>query len=97
MDKKPEHIASILNDHDGTLEEVIRSADAAREHGATVFQKWRCAKCNSRQTIPDANVFFHFGQCEDCGHVTDLRPACGYMAIFGDDYVQSVVKNALNK
>jgi len=50
--------------------------------GVTVFQKWSCASCMSRQTMSVPNKFFTFGTCEECGHVTDItREGCNYLLI----------------
>ena len=41
--------------HDHPWEEVVKSADRAIAKGGTVFFKWSCQKCGSRQTfdVPD--------------------------------------------
>lgn len=37
-----------------------------------LFQQWRCAHCNTLQTMSDANLFFAHGICEQCDHLTDM-------------------------
>src|SRR5207342_1280706 len=43
------------------------------EAGCHFNQKWSCAHCGSRQTMAQPDQFFASGQCEECGHVTDLK------------------------
>lgn len=40
---------------------------------AKVFMQFNCAKCGTKQTIPDANKFYKKGQCEECNHITDCE------------------------
>ncbi|MET3996045.1 hypothetical protein ABID65_007717 [Bradyrhizobium sp. S3.9.2] len=62
--------------------EVAREAETWAKAGHTVFQKFTCAGCGSRQTMGQPNKFFHFGQCEACGAETDLRArGCNYAVI----------------
>jgi hypothetical protein len=50
------------------------------EDGATVFQKFTCAKCGARQTMETPNRFFIEGDCGECHHRTDIRKTgCNYM------------------
>jgi predicted RNA-binding Zn-ribbon protein involved in translation (DUF1610 family) len=64
--------------------EVCRTADERIKEGHTVFQKFTCAQCGERQTMPDANKFYTLGICEECGHTTDIvRDGCNYMLITG--------------
>lgn len=61
----------------------IVTADAERlinEKGATVWQKWSCVHCGSRQTMEIPNKFFTSGQCEECGESTDIKKnGCNYI------------------
>jgi hypothetical protein len=62
------------------------AADAAikMREGYTVHQKFTCARCRSRQTMAQPNIFFEQGKCEECGHVTDIvATGCNYVAIAG--------------
>jgi uncharacterized Zn finger protein len=55
-------------------------ADRLIGMGAQVFQKFTCEKCGSRQTIMTPNTFYATGQCEECGHITDIvKRGCNYM------------------
>src|SRR5262245_57369569 len=52
--------------------------------GAQVFQQWVCARCGSKQTMPDPNHFYQFGICEECNHITDIKSrGCNYCVILG--------------
>lgn len=65
------------------LHEVAAEAEKRMQAGADIYQKFTCAKCHTRQTIDTKNQFFTKGQCEECGHITDLRLAgCNYLAVF---------------
>jgi hypothetical protein len=69
--------------HDLPWNEIIEKVDAAIKAGATLYQKFTCEKCGSRQTMESPNTFYMEGQCEECQHVTDIKKrGCGYMATF---------------
>lgn len=52
------------------------------EAGATVYFKFTCASCGSRQTFDTPNLLYKEGSCEECGHVTDLeKDGCGFLII----------------
>jgi len=57
----------------GPFEEVIAKADKAIAAGATVFFKFTCIKCGSRQTFDVPNTAYVEGECEECHAITDLR------------------------
>lgn len=64
-------------------DELLARADDAIAGGATVYQKFTCALCGTRQTMEAPNRFYTEGQCEACRHVTDLiKTGGGYMAHF---------------
>jgi phage terminase large subunit GpA-like protein len=59
---------------------LIQMATEANRHveaGATVWQKWTCEHCGSRQTMEKKNTFYKSGRCEECGQVTIIEK-CGY-------------------
>lgn len=65
------------------IAECMARADEAIANGATVYQKWTCRRCKSRQTMPDANTFYGTGVCEECDSVTDIATqGCGFAAVF---------------
>jgi ribosomal protein L40E len=67
-----------MNDH--PFDEVAREAEAWAKAGHTIFQKFTCGRCGSRQTIAEPNRFFMFGQCEECGAETDIKArGCNYV------------------
>lgn len=65
---------------------ILTVAAEAREKidrlGATVWQKWTCQHCGSRQTMEQENTFYRSGRCEECGQVT-LIEKCNYMMYIG--------------
>jgi hypothetical protein len=66
--------------NDYPIEKCIRTAAPFIEAGCQVHQKFTCAKCGSRQTMEDQNVFHASGRCEECGHVTDIiATGCSYL------------------
>lgn len=71
-----------MNETDHPLYEVAEQAGALIQAGHTVHQKFTCARCGSRQTMGEPNIFFVKGKCEECGHETDLRVrGCNYIAL----------------
>jgi transcription elongation factor Elf1 len=70
---------------DHPIMDCIKTAAPLIESGATIHQKFTCAKCKSRQTVAEANLFFTTGKCEECGHITNIEAqGCNYLVIFGD-------------
>jgi len=64
------------------LYEAAANADALVRAGATVWQQFLCENCGTKQTMGVENQFFTQGQCEECGHITDLRvTGCNFMAL----------------
>ena len=60
-------------------DQIIRASPAAN-----VYQQWICAHCGVKQTMPDANKFYTFGRCEECGKQTDIqRDGMNYMITTG--------------
>lgn len=41
--------------------------------GGIILQSWTCDKCGAVQRIGEANGFYIEGECENCGHVTNLK------------------------
>lgn len=66
------------------------AAEAAKhiDQGSTVWQKWTCGHCGSRQTMENPNVFYKSGHCEECGQVTTIEK-CGYTLLMGGSHVPS--------
>jgi hypothetical protein len=62
--------------------ETIQLANDARAVGATIWQKWTCSACGTRQTMETPNTFYQTGKCEECGKVTDIeKQGHGFMAL----------------
>ena len=66
-DEKP--YTGPIPDH---IRDLFEEASKVNEAGSTVYFKFTCAKCGSRQTFPEPNSFYITGECEECKHVTDL-------------------------
>jgi hypothetical protein len=63
--------------------ECVEAADKLIQRGALVYQKFTCSNCGVRQTMPDANVFYKKGLCEECKSVTDIEhDGCNYLVLF---------------
>jgi hypothetical protein len=69
---------------DYPLEEIAAACkDLIENQGATIYQKFTCVNCGSRQTIDEPNTLFTSGICEKCKHETDIvEHGCNYMAHF---------------
>jgi hypothetical protein len=66
--------------NDYPLHDIAQSVQRLINDGATVYQKFTCDKCGSRQTIEEPNRLFASGTCEACGHTTDIvKRGCNYM------------------
>jgi hypothetical protein len=63
--------------NDAPIADIAQRADMVIALGATTFQKFSCAHCGSRQTVDEPNTFFRQGECEECGHITDIT-ICGF-------------------
>jgi hypothetical protein len=51
--------------------------------GATIYQKFTCANCGSRQTIDEPNTLFTSGICEECKHETDIKKnGCNFLVYY---------------
>ena len=67
---------------DFPLMEMAKEAEAHVANGSTVWQKWTCGHCQSRQTMEQPNKFYKSGICEECGKITDIVK-CGYTLLMG--------------
>jgi hypothetical protein len=67
---------------DHPLMEVAKSVEAtlAKNPRAAVFQKFTCQACGARQTMPDANVLYLSGLCDECQEETPIeRNGCNFI------------------
>jgi len=65
--------------------ECVRDAEKLMQAGHKIFQQFNCSRCGAKQTMETPDVFYRTGQCEECGHITDIeKNGCNYMvyAIF---------------
>ena len=51
--------------------EVAKQAEELVQKGGTVYQKFTCENCGSRQTMDEEYKFFTTGKCEECGFICD--------------------------
>lgn len=66
-----------IKDCQKKADEILRMNPHAR-----IYQKFSCENCGERLGIDDPNVFYATGQCDKCGHVTDLeKRGCNYMVV----------------
>jgi len=71
---------------DFPLIEMVKEAEAHVVSGSTVWQKWTCGHCGSRQTMEEPNKFYVSGKCEECGQITIIEK-CGYTLLMGGAFV----------
>ncbi len=65
---------------DYPIEECAVECGPLIANGATVWQKYSCANCGSRQVMAHPNIFYTQGKCEECGVITDIESqGCNYM------------------
>lgn len=83
----------MTNATDYPIRECMEVADRLIGLGATVYQKFTCEKCRSRQTIDTPNTFYATGQCEECKHITDIeKRGCNYVVIASGEAAIAVQK-----
>lgn len=47
------------------------------------YQKFTCDGCGTRLTMPEANVWYQTGTCDQCSTVTDIaKKGCGFVLTF---------------
>jgi hypothetical protein len=70
----------MANDH--PFWEVAEQVGQHIMDGHSIHQKFTCSGCGSRQTMAEPNKMFSFGECEECGHTTDLQQkGCNYVIV----------------
>lgn len=68
--------------NDYPIPECQKTADEMIAKGMTIFQKFTCQHCGSRQTMDVPNTFFSKGTCEECKKETNIeKRGCNYMAV----------------
>ena len=77
------------------VEEIARQADEQIQKGFTIWQKWTCSHCGSRQTMEEPNLLYRSGRCQACDKVSVIV-VCGFMLANaqGAEIVQSVLEKA---
>ena len=67
---------------DRPVEEIAALADRMIQRGMTIWQKWTCQHCGSRQTMAEPNLLFRSGICQECGKQSTIE-VCGFMLAGG--------------
>jgi hypothetical protein len=70
--------------HDYPLDEIVAAVTKKRLENprAKFYQKFTCAGCGQRLTMPDANQFHEKGTCDQCSVITDIRVrGCNYLVV----------------
>lgn len=71
---------------DGPFYEIAAEIEQLVGLGATCFQRFTCEACLARETMPDPNVLYKAGRCDECGHITNLElRGCGFMLVASND------------
>lgn len=80
----------MINEEDRPLFEIAEEIEALFEadSNVSVFQKFTCECCGSRQTMDRPNVLYTTGRCDECKHITDIfANGCGFMMVSSADPV----------
>lgn len=67
---------------DRPVAEIAVLADQQIAKGFTIWQKWTCNNCGSRQTMEEPNLLYLSGTCQACGEISTIV-VCGFMAATG--------------
>jgi hypothetical protein len=62
---------------DFPLAECKETASDFIADGGTLYQRWTCSHCQTRQAMKEANKFFSTGQCQECRKISEIH-ACNY-------------------
>lgn len=66
--------------------EIVDTCNALIKKGTACFQQWQCTHCKTKQTMPNPNVFYTKGICEECKGVTNIvETGHNYMAVMEID------------
>jgi hypothetical protein len=60
------------------IKEIEKMANAQIDRGFTIWQKWTCPACGSRQTMDTPDVLYLSGHCQECDTVSPIT-VCGFM------------------
>jgi hypothetical protein len=65
------------------------------DKGFTLWQKWSCTHCGSRQTMEEPNILYRSGECQACGRISPIV-VCGFMIAGGAavDFLEQMVRDA---
>jgi len=65
------------------------------KRGLSVYQKFTCDHCGSRQTMAEKNTLFIEGACEECSHITDIyKKGCNYMVVGNFNEMEDLLKDS---
>lgn len=66
--------------------ETVDAANKEIAKGHTVWQKFTCANCSSRQTMGTPDTFYKTGTCEECNHITNIeKDGCNFIMLMTND------------
>jgi hypothetical protein len=69
-------VEQILN---GTSTDVTYTTLKQTAAKIEIYQQFICDQCLTKQTMPDPNVLYTHGRCEECGAVTNIEErGCNY-------------------
>lgn len=64
--------------------DVCKRAEEVIRAGGTVFQKFTCENCGNRLTMDVPNAFYKLGDCDNCGHTSNIeKNGCNYLILLG--------------
>jgi hypothetical protein len=70
-----------VSESDIPFADAVERAELAIRAGFTIYQKFTCQHCRSRQTIDVPNAMYMTGLCEECDSTTNIEAqGCGFMA-----------------
>lgn len=62
--------------------EILEAMHERIAAGYDFYQKFSCEKCGQRLTMPEKNIMYEHGICDQCGHETDIKArGCNYKLI----------------
>ena len=66
---------------DKPLEELIPMAEDVLARGGSIWLKFTCAHCGSRQTLEEENTIVFFASCEECRQTTSISDSGGGLMV----------------
>lgn len=83
---------------DYPLTEIVAKCLTLTAQGHTVYQKWTCGGCKKRIGSENPNVLTEKGQCEECGHITNIKETgCNYLLVMRNVSLTEVAKTIMDR